>query len=289
MKKAIIIGSRGQDGRYLQSLLEERSFEVIAVDRAVGSATSAINHFEEICAIIRLHQPAYIFHLAANSTTSHTAWQENHDTISTGSLYVLEAIKLYSPDTKLFLSGSGLQFKNEGHPIKETDPFDAGSIYAVSRIHTVYAARYYRSLGLKVYIGYFFNHDSPYRTERHINRKILSAVQRIAKGSAEKILVGDLSVQKEFGFAGDIVKAIMTLVEQDTVYEAVIGTGVAHSIEEWISICCTLYGLQWQEHVQSNPGFRAEYKILVADPHTIFSLGWEPLVGIHQLAKLMAQ
>src|SRR4029079_12519546 len=114
--------------------------------------------------------------------------------------------------------------------ISETDPFEASSIYAVNRIHTVYAARYYRALGVKAYVGYFFNHDIPLRSERHINKKIIEAAKRIAAGSKEKLEIADVNVKKEFGFAGDIVKGIWSLVDQDTVPEAMIGTGKAYAI-----------------------------------------------------------
>ncbi len=284
---AIIFGAKGQDGIYLTKLLQEKNCTVIAIDRNPNEALSVICSFEKVCELVKANLPVYIFHLAANSTTRHDAWQENHETISTGALNILEAVKLYSPATKIFLSGSGLQFKNESKPIKETDAFDATSIYAVSRIHTVYAARYYRSLGIKVYVGYFFNHDSPYRTERHINKKIVETVKRIAMGSDEKLLIGDLSVKKEFGFAGDIVRGIIELVEQDKIYESAIGTGIAHSIEEWIDICFAMYNLNWQNHVETLPGFSSEYSILVSDPATIFSIGWQPEADIHSLAKMM--
>lgn len=285
--KAIIFGSKGQDGIYLSSLLKEKKYEVIPVDRDQATSTSAINDFNSVSDLIKTHQPAYVFHLAANSTTNHSAWQENHETISTGTMYILEAVKLYSPSTKVFLSGSGLQFKNEGRPIRETDTFEAESIYSVSRIHTVYAARYYRTLGIKVYIGYFFNHDSPYRTERHINKKILAVVKRIAGGSQERLEIGDLSVKKEFGFAGDIVQGVLALVSQDIFFEAVIGTGMAHTIEEWVDISFSMYGLNWHDHVVPLAGFVSGYKILVSDPATIFSTGWRPKTGIRELAKMM--
>ncbi len=285
---AVIFGARGQDGTYLSALLEKKGYTVTGIDRGSANVSGpGISNFDNVCSIVKTLHPDYIFHLAANSTTRIDAWQENHETICTGSLNILEAVRLYSPVSKVFLSGSGLQFANNGLPVKETDAFYAGSPYAVSRIHTVYAARFYRLQGIKVYMGYFFNHDSPLRTERHINKKITETVKRIAGGSAEKLSIGDLSVKKEFGFAGDIVQGIMTLVEQDAVFECVIGTGKAHSIEEWVNICFSNYGLTWQEYVETLPGFTAEYTQLVSNPATIFSLGWRPATDIHSLAKLM--
>jgi GDPmannose 4,6-dehydratase len=283
---AIIFGAKGQDGIYLSALLKEKGIEVTGIERNDPNLIS-ISDFKSVCTLIKLHQPTYIFHLAANSTTRHEVWEENHQTISTGTLNILEAVKLYSPKTKIFLSGSGLQFVNNARPISELDAFNASSMYAVSRIHAAYAARYYRTLGIKAYMGYFFNHDSPYRTDRHINKKIIEVARRIANGSNEKLQIGDIQVRKEFGFAGDIVKAILMLVEQDHVFEATIGTGIAHSIEEWIAICFSRYDLDWKQHIAIQPGFIPEYNLLVSNPSTINSLGWKPETDIHLLEKKM--
>jgi GDPmannose 4,6-dehydratase len=284
---AIIWGAGGQDGRYLTTLLEQQGIHVIGITRNSDPATP-ITQYDTVAALIRDTTPAYIFHFAADSTTRHDAWPQHLDTISLGSQHLLEAVKAYSPDTKVFLSGSGLQFENTGAPIHETDPFAPTSLYAVSRIHTVYAARYYRSLGIRVYMGYFFNHDSPYRTARHINRKIIDTVQRIAGGSDERLFIGDVTVQKEFGFAGDIVQGVMTLVQQDGVYEAVIGTGKAYPISDWLHICFDRYGLRWQDHTDPVPGFKSEYRILVSNPATLMGLGWQPQTDIYSLAKMMS-
>jgi GDPmannose 4,6-dehydratase len=236
---------------------------------------------------VKQYKPDYIFHLAANSTTRHDALFENHATISTGTFNILEAVKLFSPHTKVFLSGSGLQFKNTGYPIKETDPFEATSPYAVSRIQSVYAARYYRSKGIKVYVGYFFNHESPMRPERHMSKKIACLAQRVADGSNEKIEIGDISVKKEWAFAGDIVNGIYSLVNQDNIFEATIGSGIAYSIEDWLNECFSVIERDWKRHVIIQDNFKPEYKILVSDPSSIFSLGWIPVVSFSSLAKMM--
>jgi GDPmannose 4,6-dehydratase len=285
--KAIIYGANGQDGYYLGKLLSVASIELINVSRSGDFLHTDISNWNEVSELIRLHKPDYVFHLAALSTTQHFAWQENNSTISTGALYLLEAVHRYSPDSRVFLSGSGLQFRNDGKPIKESDPFDATSMYAVSRIHTVYMARYYRKLGIKVYVGYFFNHDSPLRSDKHVSRKITEAVKRIAAGQAEKIRIGDASVKKEWGYAGDIAKAIWVLVKQDLIFEATIGTGMAYSIEDWIEACFEYVHLDPSGSVEQEEGFKSEYRILVSDPTTIFSLGWRPEVSFKQLAQMM--
>ena len=156
---AIIFGANGQDGYYLNQLLLQQQCVVVAVSRNGDFLHTDLSNYIEVSELIKQHKPDYIFHLAANSTTRHDAMFENHATISTGTLNILEAVKNYSSHTKVFISGSGLQFKNENRPIKETDEFEARDAYSVSRIQSVYAARYFGSLGLKAYVGYFFNHQ----------------------------------------------------------------------------------------------------------------------------------
>ncbi|HJU46005.1 MAG TPA: NAD-dependent epimerase/dehydratase family protein, partial [Chitinophagaceae bacterium] len=113
MKNAIIFGAGGQDGFYLQALLQNKGLEVVGVSRSGDFLKIAIADYPQVEALIKQHQPDYIFHLAANSTTSHDAMFENHQTIATGTLNILEAVRLHSSHTKIFISGSGLQFVNQ--------------------------------------------------------------------------------------------------------------------------------------------------------------------------------
>ena len=214
----------------------------------------------------------------------------NHETIATGSLNILEAVKRHQPNCRVFITGSGVQFVNNGNPIKETDDFEANSPYSVARIQSAYAARYYRGLGIKAYVGYLFHHESSLRKASHVGKMVVEAVKRIAKGSAEKIKIGDISVQKEWGFAGDIAEGIFTLMNQDNIFEATIGTGKAYSIKDWIKNCFAQIGKPWEKFVDvSDSKFRCEYKLLVSNPSSILSLGWRPKVDIKTLAKLMLE
>ncbi|MEO6719866.1 MAG: GDP-mannose 4,6-dehydratase [Ferruginibacter sp.] len=286
---AIIFGANGQDGYYLTELLQQHAIKVLGVARSGGHLKVDITDYTSVAEMILHNLPDYIFHLAANSTTRHDALFENHATISTGTINILEAVKNYSPRTKVFISGSGLQFVNHDEPIKETDAFEARDAYSVSRIHSVYAARYYRRLGIKAYVGYFFNHDSPRRTERHMAKKITEAVKRIATGSDERLEIGDIKVIKEWTYAGDIVKGIWTLVQQENIIEANIGSGLGYSIEDWLETCFTIVGKHWKDHVTLKNNFTAEYKKLVSDPAIIFSLEWRPSVSFKQLAEMMIE
>lgn len=284
----LIFGANGQDGFYLNQLCAEKKIRVIGVSRSdCNWVRGSVRDFNFVENLIKKKQPTYIFHLAANSSTKHDALFENHETISTGTLNILEAVKRHSPESRVFITGSGVQFKNKGLPIKETDEFEGNSPYSVARIQSVYAARYFRSLGLKVYVGYLFHHESPLRKSNHVSQMIAMAVKRIADGSDEVIELGDIFVEKEWMFAGDIARGILTLVEQDEVAESVIGSGIGYTIENWLDQCFGIIGKDWHDYVRLRPGFTPEYKRLVSNPETINSLGWVPTVGLKDLAELM--
>jgi len=287
--KAIIFGASGQDGFYLRRLLERQNIETTGISRSGGEPNGDVADWRFVEKTIKDYQPDYVFHLAANSTTGHEAVFDNHAAISGGTLNILEAVHRHSRKTKVFLSGSAVQFENNKTPIDENTPFAALSPYAVSRIHSVYAGRYYRSLNLKIYVGYFFNHDSPRRAAPHVNQKIALAAKRIAAGGDEKIEIGDIRVKKEFNFAGDVVEAVWRLVNQAEVYEAVIGCGIAHSIADWLDLCFGRVNADWRKHVIIKENYKPEYRILVSNPALIKSLGWQPETNIGDLAEMMME
>ena len=289
--KAIIFGINGQDGYYLEEVCHSHGYEVIGVSRRKCKWIQGdIKDRQFVNNLIQKHKPQLLFHLAARSTTKHDALFENHETISTGTLNVLEAVKLYSPYTRVFITGSGVQFVNNGLPIDEHDAFEASSPYSVSRIQSVYAARYYRRLGLKTYVGYLFHHESPLRKGGHMSRFIIDGLADILAGKREVLEIGDSTVSKEWGFAGDIAHGIFTLIRQDSVSEAVIGTGNAHTIRDWVEICFSLCGLDYNKYLKELKGdFKAEYPLLVSKPTTMLSLGWIPKSNIKDLAKMMLE
>ena len=286
--KALIFGASGQDGYYLNNALLNMKIEVICISRCNNTFKGDVSKLKDVENFIKCHKPEYIFHLAAKSSTSHESLFENNETISTGTLNILESVYKYSPLSKVFITGSGVQFKNNGVPISEKDYFDANSAYSVSRISSVYMARYYRQLGIKTYIGYLFHHESPFRKSNHMSKKIVDFVKRIDCGDEKILTVGDITVEKEWTFAGDVVNGILTLVMQDMVFEATIGSGLAFSIKQWIEECFSLTsGCNWRNYIEIDTSFIPEYKKLVSDPATINTLGWQPQVSFKELAKMM--
>jgi GDPmannose 4,6-dehydratase len=290
MDTALIFGVNSQDGYYLSQLCKKNHIDCIGVARSAGNwLIGDVGDKAFVETLIKHYQPAYIFHLAANSTTRHDALFENHQTISTGTLHILEAVKTWSLTSKVFITGSGLQFKNYGTPIKETDEFEASSPYSVARIQSVYAARYYRDLGIKTYVGYLFHHESPLRKSQHISRKIVDTVNRIAKGSNEVLKIGDSSVCKEWTFAGDVSSGIFDLIRQEEYFEATIGSGITYSIENWLNACFQLVGLNWEQHTELIDSYKPDYKVLVSDPTTMNKIGWNPTISFNELAIIMMQ
>jgi GDPmannose 4,6-dehydratase len=285
--KALVFGANGQDGHYLAEQLAARGFETVGVSRSGEWRRGDVSRLDEVDAVMKEVRPLYVFHLAARSTTRHEALFENHETISTGALNVLECARRHAPEARVFIAGSGLQFRNDGTPITEDTPFEASSPYAVARIQATYAARYYRSLGLKAYVGYLFHHESPLRKADHLSAVIASAARRIAAGSAETLQIGDATVVKEWTFAGDTVAAILSLIQQESVFEAVIGSGEGHSVEQWLERCFGVVGRSWRNHVTLRTDFRAQYPYLVSRPDRLRSLGWRPCVGFEALAAMM--
>ena len=289
--KAIIFGVNGQDGYYLSKLLEKNEVKVIGISKSgINCTMGDVSDFNFVKKIIKKHKPEYIFNFAVISSREHKFLFDNHNTVSTGTLNILECTRLHCPKTKVFLSGSALHFKNTGKPITEKTPFEAKSPYSVARIHSVYAARYYRyKFNLNIYIGYFFNHGSPLRKESHLSKMNAEAVKRIGRGSSEKIEIGDRNAKKEFNFAGDIVEAIWILVNQDKIHEAVIGSGKAYSVRDFVKNCFQKFNKDWQEHVITKNDCRSEYRTLVSDPKLIKKLGWRPKVSFDKIISLMVE
>ena len=189
--------------------------------------------------------------------------------------------------SRVFITGSGVQFENKGNPISETDNFEASSPYSIARNQSLFAAGYFRSLGIQVYVSYLSHHESPLQKSNHISQKIALAVKCIAKGSDEVLELGDIAVEKEWTFAGDVAKGIFTLIGQDEVFGAGIGSGIAYSIENWLEQCFGIIGKDWHDHICLREGFTPEYKRLVSNPQTMNALGWFPAVEFPDLAKRM--
>lgn len=285
--RVVILGASGQDGPYVEAVCRDRGAQVFGFSRRTDPSCDVAD-FTSVERIIRGCQPDFVFQLAAESRTAHDALFANHGTIAGGALNVLEAVRLHAPHARVLLAASGLQFRNIGQPIHESDPFEATSPYATARIYATYLARYFRErMGVAAYVAYLFHHESPARSERHTSKKIAMAAARAGRHGGSTLELGDVNVEKEWAYAGDISEGMVRLILQDEVSECVVGTGEGHSIRDWLQACYGQVGLDWQEHVSLKPGFVAEYPRLVSNPATIRRLGWRPTLDFEGLARLM--
>jgi GDPmannose 4,6-dehydratase len=285
---AIIFGASGQDGFFLKKILLASKLNVISVSRTSGDILGDVSNYSFVSDLIKQKKPNYIFHFAAISSTAHQHIFSNNKAINEGTVNILESVKNHSIKSRVFLSGSAMQFKNNGLAINELSDFDHSSPYSVSRIYSTYCGRYYRErFNIKVYIGYFFNHDSHLRNENHINKMIVNKVKNISEGSIETIFLGDVNVKKEFNYAGDLMHSVWKLVNQDNLFEFVLGSGKAYKILDWIIVCFDLIGVDYTNYLSTNKKYVKEYDILVSDPRLINSIDKRAKVDIKKLAKLM--
>jgi GDPmannose 4,6-dehydratase len=288
MSIAIIFGGTGQDAFYLKEIFNLKYIKTILISRVQGDYIGDVGNFQFVENLIKKYKPNYVIHFAATSSINHEYIINNHNSILTGTINILESVKLHSINTKIFLSGSALQFKNEGLPINEQSLFDYSNHYSILRNQCVDFAKYYRNnYGLKVYIGYFFNHDSPYRTENHLNKKIATAVLRIKNGSEEKIEIGNIKIKKEFNYAGDIMNAVWIFINQNSIFDLVIGSGKVYSIEEYIAYCFNSIGKNYINYIEEDKNYIPNYYVLQSDPKLLYTLGWKPVVDFYQLANFM--
>ena len=277
--KAVIFGAGGQDGFYLAKILHREKIEVHAFNR-MGCDVSRASRVHEIIQQVR---PDYVFNFAGVSSVKHTALGMNQDAIVNGTLYILQACHEHAPDARVFLTGSILQFRRD-KLVSLDSPLAFDSAYSAQRHAAVAMGRYYRALGLKVHVGFFGHHDSPLRPPYHLAQRIAQEAKKAAHGG--KVYLSDPDDQKEWNFAGDFMEAVWLLVNSTT-HEAVIGSGVTHSVRDYAVDCLRAAGEMepWQ-HLQCHT--TRPYSIVTSTaPQTVKALGWEPRVSMEQLAKMM--
>jgi len=231
LKRAIIFGAGGQDGHYLKQLLAREGVAVYAYSRIQCNVVSQTH----VRSIVRMAEPDYVFHFAAESSTKHEDWYRNQAAIVDGALHILEAVKDHAPNCKVYLAGSILQFQ-EQHDVSLTSTPSNNTIYAAQRNAMVGYARYYRSTGIQVYVGYFSHHDSPLRKPHHLAKKLAEEARLVAKGLSPHMRVMNPDDEKEWNFAGDMMQAVWEQVNSP-IYEAVLGSGVTRSVGDYAKAC----------------------------------------------------
>ena len=308
-KRALITGITGQDGSYLAELLLDKGYEVFGVIRRLSAPNSwRIDHLRDrvtLCpgdlldqlSIIRVldqHKPDEFYNLAAMSFVP-ASWDTpllTGEFNSQGVTRVLDAIRTVNPKIRFYQASSSEMYgKVREVPQTETTPFYPRSPYGVSKVFGHYITVNYReSYDLFAVSGILFNHESPRRGLEFVTRKVTDGVARIKLGLTDSIALGNLDAQRDWGFAGDYVRAMWLMLQQDAADDYVIATGVSHSVRELVQIAFSRVGLDWQKHVRTDPKFLrpAEVDHLIGNPEKAKRvLGWEQKVDFRQLVEMM--
>jgi len=308
-KRAIITGITGQDGSYLAELLLDKGYEVTGIVRRLSASNFwRIEHLLDRIALrpadlldqlslIRVVQdvrPHEIYNLAAMSFVP-ASWDQpllTGEFNAQGVTRVLEAVRHVDTGIRIYQASSSEMYGRVREvPQTELTPFYPRSPYGVSKVFGHYITVNYReSYGIFAASGILFNHESPRRGIEFVTRKVTDGVARIKLGLASYLGLGNLEACRDWGFAGDYVRAMWLMLQQETADDYVIATGVSHSVRQLVECAFGHAGLDWQKYVQVDPAFLrpAEVDHLIGDAGRARKiLGWEPQVNFEQLIAMM--
>jgi GDPmannose 4,6-dehydratase len=308
-KKALITGVTGQDGSYLAEFLLDQGYEVVGMVRR--SSTVNFGRIEQIqdritlahgdlldqtslIDIMREHQPEEIYNLAAQSFVP-VSWQQpvlTGEFTALGVTRMLEAMRSAVPEARFYQASSSEMFgKVREVPQSEKTPFYPRSPYGVAKVYGHWITVNYReSYDLFACSGILFNHESPRRGLEFVTRKVTLGAAQIKLGLAQELRLGNLDARRDWGFAGDYVRAMWLMLQQDQPDDYVVGTGRTHSVRELCQVAFDHLDLDWDQYVVTDPEFYrpAEVDVLVSDPAKARKeLGWEPEVSFEELIRMM--
>jgi GDPmannose 4,6-dehydratase len=310
-RRAIITGITGQDGSYLAELLLEKGYDVYGLvrrssapnlwriehllDRVTLKPADLLDQLSLIRAIDEV-RPHELYNLAAMSFVP-ASWDQpllTGEFNSQGVTRLLDAVRQVDPKIRFYQASSSEMFgKVREMPQKETTPFYPRSPYGVSKVFAHYITVNYReSYNLFAVSGMLFNHESPRRGLEFVTRKVTDGVARIKLGLAKELTIGNLDAHRDWGFAGDYVRAMWMMLQRDSPEDYVIATGVSHSVRDLIEAAFGHAGLDWRAHVRVDPALLrpAEVEHLLGDSAKARAeLGWKPDVSFIQLVQMMVE
>jgi len=311
MRTALITGITGQDGSYLAEHLLENGYEVYGLVRRLSTPNESrirasmnrlvllegdVTDQSSLNIAVETAMPDEVYNLAAQSFVA-TSWNQpvlTGDVTGLGVVRILEALRHFSPDARFYQASSSEMFGTTPQPLKsEATPFHPRSPYAVAKVYGYYATINYReSYGLYCCNGICFNHESPRRGIEFVTKKISDGVARIACGRANEVRLGNLDVRRDWGFAGDYVKAMWLMLQQDEPDDYVIATGENHSVREFAALAFDHVGLDWEKYVKIDERFMrpAEVPDLKGDASKARArLGWAPETSFGELVHMMVE
>ncbi|WP_019635688.1 GDP-mannose 4,6-dehydratase [Paenibacillus fonticola] len=308
-KNALITGITGQDGSYLAELLLEKGYKVYGLRRRTSTPMMEnIEHIKNeiefiegdlldqgsLISAIKKSNPDEVYNLAAQSFVA-TSWEQpalTGQATAIGVTNMLDAVRLTKPDARFYQASSSEMFgKVVETPQKETTPFYPRSPYGVAKVYGHWITVNYReSFDMFACSGILFNHESPRRGIEFVTRKVTDTVARIKLGLQNELRMGNLDAKRDWGFAGDYVKAMWLMLQQDQPEDFVIATGETHTVEELVEVAFGHVGLNWRDYVVIDPKFvrPAEVDLLLGDSSKAQKkLGWKLEVGFEELVKMM--
>jgi GDPmannose 4,6-dehydratase len=311
MKTALITGITGQDGSYLAELLLEKGYRVYGLVRRSSTVTfERIEHIQNRLELLSADltdqnslfyaleacQPDEVYNLAAQSFVQ-TSWTQpvlTGDVTGLGVTRMLEAIRIFDRERRIRFyqaSSSEMFGKVQAVPQDEDTPFYPRSPYGVAKVYGHWATVNYReSYGMYAVSGILFNHESPRRGLEFVTRKVTDAAARIKLGLSNELRLGNLDAQRDWGFAGDYVRAMWLMLQQERPADYVVATGQTHTVQKLVETAFAAVDLDWRQYVQQDPRFMrpAEVDLLVGDPSRAKTeLGWVPEVGFEELVRMM--
>lgn len=310
-KRALITGITGQDGSYLAELLLDKGYEVYGVTRRSSQPTDArIAHLKDRLVLlpgdlldgqslidaVEEARPDEVYNLAAQSFVS-TSWNQavlTGEFTGLGVTRLLDAVRKVAPKARFYQASSSEMFgKVQATPQREDTPFYPRSPYGVAKVYGHWITVNYReSYDMFAVSGLLFNHESPRRGLEFVTRKITDAVARIKLGLAQELRLGNLEAKRDWGFAGDYVRAMWLMLQQDRPQDFVVATGETHSVQQFLEVAFGHVGLDWQRYVVQDPRFLrpAEVDLLVGDAGKARrELGWVPEVDFKALVTMMVE
>ncbi len=308
-KTALITGITGQDGSYLAEFLLEQGYDVHGIVRR--GSTPLLERIEHLTDRITLHsadlsddaslirtlstvRPQEVYNLAAQSFVP-ASWHQpllTGDVTALGVARMLEAVRIVDPNIRFYQASSSEMFgKVVETPQRESTPLYPRSPYGVAKVYGHYLTINYReSYDMFACSGILFNHESPRRGLEFVTRKISHGVAQIKRGLAKELRLGNLEAKRDWGFAGDYVRAMWLMLQQDQPEDYVIGTGETHRVQDFVQLAFEAAELDWEKYVVIDPEFYrpAEVDLLLADPsHAKQQLSWEPWTSFEQLVEQM--
>jgi GDPmannose 4,6-dehydratase len=308
MKKAIVVGSEGQDGRLLFDLLSRRDYGVFGVGRdAVRGLTEGIAAPVEVlnganvAEAVQRVVPDEIYYLAAVHHSSQEVsgdfpralFRDSFNVNVNGLLNFLEAMRLHAPKSRLFYAASSHVFGvPAASPQNENTPLAPRCVYGITKTAGVRCCGFYReNYGIFAACGILYNHESSYRRAEFVTSKIVRSAVRIKHGQSEKLTLGDLSAKVDWGYAPDYVHAMTRILSLEKPEDFVIASGEAHSVREFVEIAFEAAGLDWKNHVTEDASMIGKSRLgLVGDSSKLRRMtGWSPTVNFKEMVRLLVE